>query len=452
MVKEFDYYGIDGDTFFSIIDNMYDEVIVYDANYNIVFLNQACKRHYSTSPEAMIGKSFFDFVDIDWWSPSILPVVYKEKKAMAIRQKTYTQTELLTIAVPLFDEHNNIKYVVMNVRDEINEADLYNPQYIVQETILDEKQKPVSKSKEMKKVMKLVKKVSKIDATCIITGESGTGKSMIAKHMHRLGLRSDQSFINVNCASIPNELFESEFFGYVKGAFTGAKSTGKKGLLELADNGILLLDEISELSLSAQAKLLTVLQDKEYMPVGASKTVKIDVKIIAATNKNLKNMVDIGTFREDLYYRINVIEIYIPPLRKRREDILQLVHSFMNQFNNKYGLTRQLSSSVLQVLLEHEWKGNVRELRHLIERLVVTVDSLVIDVNHLPKNVFGIIDQTREEENLSFDEKLIKYEAYIVQSAYKKYNSSRKLAVHLSISQTRANNLIKKHIKGTSNN
>lgn len=445
MINWSNYGGLDAEVFFGLIDNMYDEVLVYDGNYNIVYINQACKRHYSVSPEEMIGKSFFDLYE-DWWGPSILPTVYETKKALAIRQKTYTDKELLTIAVPIFDEDNNIKYVIMNVRDEINPTDLYNPQYISSDITFDDAHEPIAVSEEMKKVMKLVERISEIDATCIITGESGTGKSMIAKYMHQLGPRAGQPFVNVNCASIPSELFESEFFGYVKGAFTGAKASGKKGLLEVANNGTILLDEISELPLLAQAKLLTVLQDKEFIPVGASKPISVDVKIIAASNKNLKNMVEIGTFREDLYYRINVIEIYIPPLRKRRQDILHLVHYFLNQFNNKYDVNRQLSSGVIQVLLEHEWKGNVRELSHLIERLVITVDSLIIDVNHLPSNIFGIIDTSREEESLSFDERLDKYEGYIVQKAYEKYDSSRKLAEHLEISQTRASKLIRKYI------
>lgn len=445
MINWSNYSGLDSEVFFQLIDNMYDEVLVYDGNYNIIYINQACKRHYRVSPEEMIGKSFFDLYE-GWWGPSILPIIYEEKKAMAIKQRTYTDKELLTIAVPIFDDDNNIKYVIMNVRDEICPADLYNPKYISSDFTFDEHHEPIAVSDEMKKVMKLVEKVSEIDTTCIITGESGTGKSMIAKHMHQLGPRAGQPFVNVNCASIPSELFESEFFGYEKGAFTGAKSTGKKGLLEVANNGTILLDEISELPLLAQAKLLTVLQDKEFLPVGGSKPVSVDVKIIAASNKNLKNMVEIGTFREDLYYRINVIEIYIPPLRKRRQDILHLIHYFLNQFNNKYGVNRQLSSGVVQVLLEHEWKGNVRELGHLIERLVITVESLVIDVNHLPSNIFGILDYSREEEALSFDERLEKYEAYIVQKAFEKHDSSRKLAEHLDISQTRATKLIKKHI------
>lgn len=438
--------GLDSDLFFSLIDNMYDEVLIYDDNYNIVYINQACRRHYNVPPEDMIGKSFFDLYE-GWWGPSVLPTVYEEKKAMAIRQKTYTDTELLTIAVPIFDEDNKIKYVIMNVRDEVSNVDLYNPQYISSEITFDDAFDPIATSDEMKSVMKLIERVSKIDATCIITGESGTGKSMLAKYMHKMGPRSENPFVSVNCASIPHDLFESELFGYVRGAFTGAKSTGKKGLLETANGGTLLLDEISELPILAQAKLLTVLQEKEFIPVGGNKPISIDVKIVAATNKNLKNLVEIGTFREDLYYRINVIEIYVPPLRRRRKDIAPMVMYFLNQFNNKYGVNRQLSNKVMQVFLEHDWKGNVRELSHLIERLVITVDSLVIDANHLPSNIFGILDDYTDD-TCCFDDQMERYEAYIVQKAYEKHNTSRKMAEHLQISQTRASKLIRKYIDG----
>lgn len=442
-------YGMDYDTFFSIVDNMYDEVLIYDGNYNIVYINQASKRHYCCPPESMIGKSFFDLVNADWWEPSILPIVYKEKKALAIKQKTRTNSELLTIAVPLFDENNEIKYVVMNVRDVVNEIDLYNPQYISSSHNIDVHLIPIAESAEMKKVLEMVKRISNIDATCILTGESGTGKSMIAKYMHSISLRKDKPFIGINCASIPNELFESELFGYSKGAFTGASNTGKKGLLESADSGTLFLDEISELSLATQAKLLHVLQEKEFFPIGSNSPVKVDVRIIAATNRNLKNMVDIGTFREDLFYRINVIDIYIPPLRKRRNDIPHLINNFLNHFCKKYGVTRQLTQGAITLLTNYDWKGNVRELQHLIERLVVTVDSLVIDVTQLPNDIFGITDYENspvDDSNSSFEKKLEQYESYLVNEAYQKCGSSRKMAQHLAISQTKANNLIRKYV------
>lgn len=441
--------GLDYDTFLSIIDNMYDEMLVYDGNYNIIFVNQACKRHYCCDPEFMIGKTFFDFVNDDWWTPSILPIVYKEKKSLAIKQRTYTNSELLTIAVPIFDDKNNIKFVVMNVRDIVNDKDLYNPHYISDIYQGDKRLIPIAESEEMKKVLELVKKISQVDATCILSGESGTGKTMIAKYMHQISPRKDRPFVSINCASIPNDLIESELFGYSKGAFTGANSNGKTGLLKAADTGTILLDEISELSLSAQSKLLTVLQDKEFLPVGSNKSVKVDLKIIAATNKNLKNMVEIGTFREDLYYRINIVDIYIPPLRKRKKDIPPLIDYFLADFNQKYGVSRQLTKSTINVLIDYEWKGNVRELRHFIERIVVTMDSLIIDVTQLPNNVFGIVDNGNivvDDKSATFEEKMETYESYIINDAYKKCGSSRKLADYLSISQTRANNLIRKHI------
>ncbi len=440
------------ETFFSIIDVMYDELLIVDDNYNIVYINKACSRHYGCPPEDMIGRSFLELIDNGWWEPSILPVVYQNKKAMAIKQKTYTGTQLLTIAVPLFDENNEIKYVVMNVRDTINEADLYNPQYIAEAWKPDPRQDPIYKSEIMKNVFELAAKVSTLDTTCILTGESGTGKTMLAKYMHAHSPRKEKPFISLNCASLPNELLESELFGYTKGAFTGACSSGKIGLLEAANTGTILLDEISELSLPAQAKLLHVFQEKEYTPVGSTVPVSLDVKIIAATNKNLKRLVATGQFREDLYYRLNIVEIYIPPLRKRREDIPLLIDHFLSEFCAKYGTTRQISDEAMKALTNFEWKGNVRELRHLIERMVITADGLVIDVSQLPKSVFGIMDvdfskafETLDDSS-DYTDRMEAYEAHLVREAYEKYGSSRKLAEALSISQTKANNLIRKYI------
>ena len=438
------------DEFISIIDDMYDEVIIYDGNYTIVYVNQACARHYSCSPDHMIGKSFFDFVNNDWWGPSILPVVYKNKKAYAIKQVTYIGSELLTIAVPIFDDNHEIQYVVMNVRDSIEDVDLYNPQYISEPKNIPQEGNLVAESEEMGRVMELARKVANIEATCLLTGESGTGKTMLAQYIHSISSRKEGPLICLNCANIPTELVESELFGYSKGAFTGANVSGKKGLIESADKGTVLLDEISELSMSAQAKLLTFLQEKEFYPIGANKPVKVDVRVIAATNKNLKNMVETGRFREDLYYRINVMDIYVPPLRKRKQDIPSLVNQFMTYFTAKYGVKRQLSQGAMQILSSYEWKGNVRELRHLVERLVVTVDSLVIDVAQLPNDVFGIVDcgvEITEVAGSSLEEKMGRFEAYIINEAYREFKSSRKLAEHLSISQTKANKLIQKYVK-----
>lgn len=449
-----DFNFLSQEDFFEIIENMYDEIIVYDDNYTIVYINQAAQRHYSCSPEEMIGKTFFDLVNKNWWDQSILPIVYEEKKSYAIKQNTYINCELLTIAVPIFDDNNNIKYVVMNVRDKINRNDLYNPEYAKEYNLKENDIKVITKSESMKKVLKLADKISNIDANCLITGESGTGKSYLAKYIHSISDRKDEPFLSINCASIPNHLIESELFGYKKGAFTGAHTKGKDGLLKAADNGTLLLDEISELSLKSQAKLLKFMQDKIFYPLGSTKAQKSNAKIITTTNKSLTDMIENNSFREDLFYRINVFDIYLPPLRKRKEDIKVLVEYYLNVFCNKYNIKRQLSQSAINVLVNYHWPGNIRELKHILERMVVTNESLIIDTLHLPKRLFGIVDQdvknelNRIDQNYSsLEQKIDNYEKYIIVNAYKNHDSSRKLAEHLSISQTKANNLIRKHIK-----
>lgn len=443
-------FNLDIETFTKLIDVMYDEVIIYDDNYNISYVNQACARHYCCTPNEMIGKNFFDFIEGKWWKPSVLPLVYKMKKSYAIRQSTYTGQNLLTIAVPIFDQNNEIKYVVMNVRDEVNEKDIVNISKQIPIYQDDGLNIPVFKSKKMTDLMKLIEKISTVDVNVLLLGESGTGKTMYAEYLHSISNRKDKPFVSINCASIPHELVESELFGYTKGAFTGAKTQGKKGLFEIAHDGILFLDEITELSLSAQAKLLQVLQNGEFLPLGATSPIKVNVRIIAATNKNLKNLVAMGNFREDLYYRLNVIEIYIPPLRSRKSDILPLIHFFLNEFNKKYNITRYFSETALSILVNYQWQGNVRELKHVVERLVITTDTMVIDASMLPKNFFNIIDEIDDElptKITSFDGILDDFEEKIVKKAYAQHNTSRKLARYFTISQTRANKLIQKHIK-----
>ncbi|QZY54946.1 sigma-54 interaction domain-containing protein [Crassaminicella profunda] len=448
-------YELDRKTFFNLINHMYDEVFIYDTNYRVVYVNEACKRHYGRSPEELIGKSFFDLTDAEWWNPSILPIVFETKKTHAIRQKTLVDAELLTIATPIFDDKNKIKYVIMNVRDPIYERDLYNPQYIDHDHAKNNTNLiPIYKSKKMQKVLDLIKKVSTVDITCLLQGESGTGKSLLAKFMHSISPRHNKPFINVNCATIPSNLIESELFGYEKGAFTGAVTHGKKGLLEAAEGGTILLDEISELPYNAQAKLLHVIQNKEFIPIGTYKAKKVNVKIISATNKDLRAMVASGQFREDLYYRLNVIDVYIPPLRQRKEDIEPLIYYFLNTFSKKYNTRHEISPAAINILLNCKWKGNVRELQHIIERLVVTIDEMIIDVKHLPKHIFEIVDSAyipTTSENMSFDEIIGNYEKLLVCDAYNKGASSRRVAEQLGISQTRALKLINKYIKKSPN-
>lgn len=440
-------HSMDSGLFQSIIDNMYDEVLVYDHAYRIVYINQASRRHYSCPPENMIGKSFFDFVGDEWWAPSVLPTIYQEKKPYAVHQKTYLGTELFTIAVPIFNSQGKLTHVVMNVRDHVDDMAMYSDQ--CEDDFLQTLADPIAKSSEMQQVMHLVHRVSQLDITCILTGESGTGKTMIARYIHHKSSRSSQPFVSLNCASIPESLVESELFGYVKGAFTGANSNGKPGLFATANHGTLFLDEIAELPPSIQAKLLHVLQEGEYLPVGSNKPEKTDVRILSATNKNLEQMLSTGRFREDLYYRLNVIEIYIPPLRKRREDIPMLIGTFVQQFNYKYGFKKSFSDDAIRLLTTYEWRGNIRELSHFVERLLVMIDAKIIKPQQLPSILYDIKDnspQYAKNDGLTLDQQMEYHEKMIVCETYKKNPSSRRVAQILGISQSRASRLIRKYV------
>lgn len=247
----------------------------------------------------------------------------------------------------------------------------------------------ITKSAAMLKLIDLALKVAQFDATVLISGESGVGKELIAKLIHNASLRvNDGQFIKINCGAIPRDLLESEFFGYEQGAFTGAKKEGKPGYFELAHQGTLFLDEIGELPLDLQVKLLRVIQEHELVRLGDTKLRKIDVKIIAATNRDLHKMVIDGTFREDLFYRLNVLPIHIPPLRSRPEDITVLLTTFLERYTRRYGTGKMFSGDSLALLCRYKWPGNVRELENVVERLVITTDEHIILPQHLPLQVY----------------------------------------------------------------
>ena len=236
----------------------------------------------------------------------------------------------------------------------------------------------------MKTILATIHSISEVDSTVLISGESGTGKEMVVNEIYASSMRSYRPIIKVNCGAIPPALFESELFGYEDGAFTGARRKGKPGFFELAHMGTLFLDEVGELPLEMQVKLLRVLQEGEIIRIGGSKPISVDVRIIAATNRDLWEMTEEGTFRQDLYYRLNVINIEVPPLRQRRDDIIPLVMHMLERFNQKYGKHKEIPIELGKVLRELPWRGNVRELENLIENLVVLCPEDVLTPEHLP--------------------------------------------------------------------
>jgi transcriptional regulator with PAS, ATPase and Fis domain len=299
---------------------------------------------------------------------------------------------------------------------------------------------------EMTNIIEFCKKIAPVDTNILIQGESGTGKGVLAKYIHDLSNRNAGPFLAINCAAIPEDLLESELFGYATGAFTGALKNGKIGLLETANKGTIFLDEIGEISLKFQAKLLQVLQDRSFFSVGGRELKKVDVRIITATNRNLLEMVKSKQFREDLFYRLNVIDIQIPPLRNRKKDIPILADHFLTKFNHKYKVNRTFSTNVKNTFEAFQWPGNIRQLENIIERLVITSES-VIRLSDLPSQLIPENHPVTIQEDNSLENILEETEKKMIIESYRIHKSSRKVAKDLGLSQTKANKLIQKYCK-----
>jgi len=288
----------------------------------------------------------------------------------------------------------------------------------------------------MKKIDAIVRQVAATDATVLIIGESGTGKELIARALHVGSARRDHPFVPVNCAAIPEELLESELFGHTRGAFTGAHAA-RAGMFQLADGGTLFLDEVGDMPLVLQAKLLRVLQDKQVRPVGADRPVPVEVRVIAATNKNLEKAVEKGAFREDLFYRLQVIPIHLPPLRARRSDIPLLLQHFLEKANRKYGRNARLTPEAMVHLWEYDWPGNVRELENIVERMVVLTDNGQIDIENLPSSVKTFISEkkiptpTLDGGELNLQQAVELFENRLIDEALRRTNGNRSAAAQM---------------------
>ena len=299
---------------------------------------------------------------------------------------------------------------------------------------------------EIDSIQRIIRRIAPYDATVLITGESGVGKNYYAKIIHDRSNRKEESFISINCGSIPENLLESELFGYIKGSFTGASDKGKVGLIEMAHKGTLFLDEIGDLPLSMQVKILKVVQDRKYTPIGSIEEKEVDFRLIVATNADLMALVKEGQFRRDLYYRINVISIVIPPLRDRKKDIRKFTKEFITFFEKKYKKSLSITKDAGALLEAYHWPGNVRELQNFIEGLILISDVKVITEKEMKKHIQEKIGQNLIGlENRSLKEQMEELEREIIQSYYEKYRSTVKVAKALNISQASASMKIKKY-------
>jgi PAS domain S-box-containing protein/TyrR family helix-turn-helix protein len=433
----------------AIIEASFDSIFVTDAKANVISINDAYTRITGIKAEEIIGKNMYDLVEQGLYDRSATIHVIENRTPITFAQNIKSGKTLLVTGNPVFNAQGELAWVITNGRDITELMRLKQEVELAQNLSrhYEEELKKVVQSGEMivnspktKELLALAMRIGKVDSTVLIYGESGVGKELIARELHKNSNRKDKPLININCAAIPETLLESELFGYESGAFSGARKGGKMGIFELANGGTLFLDEIGEMPLALQSKLLRAIQEKEILRIGATTPIKIDVRLITATNRDLWEMTRRGQFRQDLYYRLNVVPVYVPPLRERKEEIPALAYHFVNLFNEQYGMNKKIDERMITSLLEYEWPGNVRELKNAIERAIVTNPDEVIRSIQLGGNInAGEMEfNTENEESGGIDlrEKVNAYERDLLQRYIQKHKSSRKVAKALNISQT----------------
>lgn len=444
----------------AIFDSSYDVIYVSDANGKTLRVSSACEKLWGEKQEDLIGKNVKDLERDGLYKPSVTRLVLEKGEKISTIQTTKTGRRLMVVGTPIKDENGKVIRVVNASRDitevsklqsELNEMKQLINGYKQELTELRKEKNQqntlIFNSRGMENVFDLAKKVAHVDTTILILGESGVGKEVIANHIHQSSHRDKKPFIKINCGAIPENLFESELFGYEKGAFTGANREGKIGLFELANEGTFFLDEIAEMPLQLQVKLLRVLQEQEIMRIGSSNAIKVNVRIITATNKDLQAEIKKGTFREDLYYRLNVVPLIVPPLRKRQEDILPLVLHFVDQFNSKYDKNKTFSSKLLNTLQQYDWPGNVRELQNIVERLIVMSNEKEVSVTYLSENISlrsKNQDKVQVHDILPLKECIEIAENQLIKLAQKRFTSTVKIAKALNVNQSTISRKLKK--------
>jgi len=442
----------------AIIESSYDGIYVTDGEANTIRVNSAYEKISGIKASEVLGRNMQDLVREGFYDESATIKVLKTGKSVTLNQKTKSGKEILVTGNPIFDKNGSIKMVVTNVRDmtDLNEL---SRQLEQSEALSDAYKKRlqdlhrpaggdndlVMASEAMLHVCEMIERIGNTDATVLLYGETGVGKDRIAEEIHNKSKRAvDGIFVKINCGAIPETLLESELFGYEGGAFTGARKEGKVGLFEVADRGTLFLDEVESMPLILQSKLLRVLQNFEITRVGGTKPKRVDVRLICASNQDLAELIQRKEFRADLYYRLNVVPIYVPPLRERREDIPVLVNLFLNRFNRRHGKKKTLSREACELLKGYSWPGNVREVANLIERLVVVTSPGVIAPCHLPPE----IGRSPRAEELcpgeTLKDRLESVERVIILNALKIYGNARRAAPHLGVDPSTLTRKLKK--------
>ena len=445
--------------FFSVMQSIQQVIDCFDEGVMIVgpdlipiAVNRAWVKITGLPPSNVLGILIDDSMGHMLNSHSASRVALESKQSYYMVQTTEAGKKLEVTATPVLDG-DDVSLVVCTLKPlshfESIDKKFFSPYLSSQDPEADKLQMikdffkqegVITESNKMMDIIHVVVRVSPYPSYVLLSGESGTGKEMLARLIHRCSPRTDYPFVPINCAAIPDSLIESEFFGYESGAFTGANIKGKPGLFEVADRGTLFLDEVGDFPLSLQGKLLRVLENKEIIRVGGTRLRKTDVRIVTATNQNLQELVRLGKFREDLYYRLKVIEIKVPPLRERPEDIIPLAIFFIDRFNSLYNQIKRFSMEVLDIFVQYQWPGNVRELRNVVEQLVLITQGQEILPQHLPDEIMQDDIHSLVEEfadnSADFKRRVKLFEQYILKKALQNHKTAEEAADALGIDRS----------------
>ncbi len=432
-------------------ESSFDGLYITDGKANTIRVNTAYERITGLKREDLLGRNMIDLVKEGVFDHSVTLDVLEQRDQVTIMQKIKSDKHLLVTGTPIFDDEEKIALVVTNVRDitllndvrdQLEESRRLSSRYyqslLELEKFQHHLQDLVVKSSSMIQTVRRAIKVAAVEASVLLYGESGVGKSMLARIIHLISPRKERPFIKISCGAIPDSLIESELFGYTKGAFTGASPEGKAGLIEVGHTGTVFLDEVGELTPATQVKLLQVIEDKMFTRLGGTRAISVDVRIIAATNQNLKDLVQKGRFREDLYYRLNVIPIHIPPLRERRDDITALALNRLEKFNRASRCSKRLDPAVMDMLVQYDYPGNVRELINIMERMMIMSEGNLISISDLPGE---LREQTPAhfdpfDEGSTLQEAVRKIEAHVIRGALHRHKSIAMAARALDIHPT----------------
>jgi PAS domain S-box-containing protein len=453
LVKELD----------AVISFSSDEILIADREGRILRANRQFEENFGVGLDAVLGKTVDELEKKKIFYPSVTRLVLDKKEAQTVIQSRRDGRKLLATGTPAFNDDGSVFRVVVNTRDitklnslkqKLEEAELLKNRY--QQELVELRQgylgsgDLIAESPAMVELVKMAQKIAAVDSTVLLTGESGVGKGMIARFIHNCSPRSAKPFTVVNCGAIPENLLESELFGYAGGAFTGALKEGKIGKLELANEGTLFLDEIADLPLNLQVKLLHVIQEGVISRIGSTREIKLNLRFIAATNRDIAALVEAGKFREDLYFRLDVIPLLVPPLKERREDIRKLTAAFLEKLNRRYQKHKSFSTAALDTLEIYQWPGNVRELENLIERMMIVAEVDEITPQQLPGYMLGgtKIESLRltAKGNLPpLKEALEALEKDLLVRALQQYRTTYEIAKALQIDQSTVVRKLHKH-------